>query len=353
MFPLAKDLVDERFNQFAAEVRWSRPIIAALRRSVARDATAWSLERELAELTSASTNSVEQRMQLIAFRFYLHRLVAGVTRDWQGQDRYAGFNYYGELLSTFYAWHQAHDHAPVRLVSFNYDTLLDSAVEDFFPDWKLTDFAAYIRQKDFRLIKPHGSINWWLEFLTVPNEERTSRSGTNVMIEAAMAAAASGDLDLEEEFAMRVPELDGMVESKVDVPALAVPIADKAGFECPTPFIEDLGSELPNVSHVVLMGWRAAEQHFVRLLLGFALDADAAARADPRCGLMPGFSLCVVGGNKQDCSETIKNLGAVASKAASLEVGDDGLSRFMESLDTHMTSFFLAGCTPVGTRSPS
>lgn len=50
------------------------------------------------------------------------------------------------------------------------------------------------------------------------------------------------------------------------IPAIAVPLAKKSDFECPAGHVESLTSVLPEVSRVIVVGWRAGEEHFLRLL---------------------------------------------------------------------------------------
>lgn len=58
------------------------------------------------------------------------------------------------------------------LITFNYDTLLDQAVQDIFHE-VFEDFSQYL---DFPLLKLHGSINWLLKMR--PNDSSADRSPT-------------------------------------------------------------------------------------------------------------------------------------------------------------------------------
>ena len=124
--PLAKDLVGRHFDPFTGERQMSRPIIALLRRAMnGNDPT--SLETELARISEEAAGSAEIRRQLMAFRFYLHALIEHTVGDWLTYTQ--GFTYYLDLLNYIFAW-QRTTKAPVRLVTFNYDVLLDTAVNN-------------------------------------------------------------------------------------------------------------------------------------------------------------------------------------------------------------------------------
>jgi hypothetical protein len=54
----------------------------------------------------------------------------------------------------------------------------------------------------------------------------------------------------------------------ITIPALAIPTAAKYDCECPDHDLATLRKDLPEVSHVLIVGWRAPEEHAVRLLRG-------------------------------------------------------------------------------------
>jgi hypothetical protein len=145
--PLTKDLVGPRFADIAMRLPASRPIIDRLRSQMTSDPTA-SLETELAKLAQASENAPERRAQLVAFRFYLRRAIENATTEWMAVTR--GFTRYLTLLNYILDWHRTTGTA-VRLATFNYDTLLETALEDVLANWYLRDLAAYVSREDFRL----------------------------------------------------------------------------------------------------------------------------------------------------------------------------------------------------------
>ena len=115
----------------------------------------------------------------MAFRFYLHALIEHTVGDWLTYTQ--GFTYYLDLLNYIFAW-QRTTKAPVRLVTFNYDVLLDTAVGNVL-DHTFASIPDYTARSDFQLLKLHGSTTWARVFPTdLPNGMPT--------ISAAMQMAA-------------------------------------------------------------------------------------------------------------------------------------------------------------------
>lgn len=75
----------------------------------------------------------------------------------------------------------------------------------------------------------------------------------------------------------------GIVRRNPMFPAIAIPVEKKRGFECPHHLLDELISLLPQVTKILVIGWRATEAHFLYLL---------------RDGLRPGCQLYIVGGRR-------------------------------------------------------
>ncbi|MGO9906181.1 MAG: hypothetical protein ACLP4R_26440 [Solirubrobacteraceae bacterium] len=145
------------------------------------------------------------------------------------------------------------------------------------------------------------------------------------MLRTAMELAVSEPLPGGEIIA-RYPPPPGEGANDIVLPALAVPMAGKTAFECPIEHLETLRIDLPKVTHVLIVGWRAAEPHAIELLQG----------SIPQEGLMPGYSLGVVSGSPEGAQEVVDNLGIVARKGRLTFVEPEGFSAFIEKLGVHM-----------------
>ena len=149
-----------------------------------------------------------------------------------------------------------------------------------------------------------------------------------------MAAAAKA-LDISDgEITARQPdERVGGPNPTITIPAMAIPTATKYDFECPSDHLQALKSDLPNVTHLLIVGWRAAEEHAVRLLAG----------SNPREGLFPSYALGIVSGSQEGVEEVKSNLGEVGKKGRPLLQEAERFSAFIERLDEHMEPFLAAG----------
>jgi hypothetical protein len=293
-----------------------------------------SLETELARISAEAAESPEIRRQLMAFRFYLHAVIEHTVTDWLTYTQ--GFTHYLDLLNYIFAW-QRTTSAPVRLVTFNYDVLLDTAVTNVL-DHNFASISDYTARSDFQLLKLHGSTTWARIFPTdLPNGMST--------LSAAMQMAADDLLTGGEILFRPITDEVGLRQrqpqdkpNEVAVPALAVPMEGKTEFECPAEHISALEGDLPRVTHVLIVGWRAAEPHAVSLLDG----------SGPQEGLMPGYSLGVVSGSQEGAAEVLSNLDQVARKGRLTFVEPRGFSSFVERLDTCMANLLGPNLTAPG-----
>lgn len=88
-------------------------------------------------------------------------------------------------------------------------------------------------------------------------------------------------------------------------PALAIPVEAKQDFECPQGHVHTLKSFIPNVTKILIIGWRATEKPFLELLkqeLGHAnphimiangsqTDSESAATNIRRSGMPAQYSM--------------------------------------------------------------
>lgn len=314
--PLAKDLASDRFNGIAAEYPASKPIIDRLRTRMVADETR-SLETELARLVSHSGDRPERREQLIAFRFYLQQVIRDTTEHWFNER--AGFTYYLTLINRLFD--EQEQTGPVRLATFNYDMMLETALQTVFHGWRATDnLEAYVELDDFQIFKLHGSISW-SRVLRVSGMPAFAST-----IESGMAAARDGVDFRVGGIVAQSPPLNPPSQVELLVPAMALPIADKTDFECPDTHLDKLRRDMSSVDRVLIVGWRAAEAHAVELF-----------NAIP-----PGFVLLVASGSADDTFEVLDNLGSdFVGKARQIIQVPEGFGALIEGLDDYMAELLV------------
>jgi hypothetical protein len=84
----------------------------------------------------------------------------------------------------------------------------------------------------------------------------------------------------------------GIVQGTLAFPAIAIPVESKRNFECPPSQLEELVALLPQVSKILVIGWRATEAHFLALL---------------KENLRRGVQMWIVAGPDQQQGQNIKD----------------------------------------------
>jgi SIR2-like protein len=260
--PIGSELFADRryFGLFIDKYWWVRPLVNRFRN--ARDSV--TLEAELEEIQDASKGRVLTREQLFALRYYLQRVISGTCQEWS--NRIHGNTNYVRLVDDVDSiWTHGRKGDPVIFVTFNYDVLLDGALGQI--DVKVGEsLESYTENPQYRLIKPHGSVNWFHK-VPVPNR---SAHPYYMQIVPGLAKeelkAADGFFIAPE--GSDIDDIDG-------IPALSIPVAKKTNFEMPREHLAVLKEAIPQVTHLLIIGWRGNEQHFVALLR--ALDRERLA----------------------------------------------------------------------------
>jgi hypothetical protein len=266
--PLAQQLVTVSafHNEVASRYPMCAPVLAYLRRRIAVPSDTRSqtvaLETALGEYRERSEMDPRTAQQLAAMLFYLRDLLWESTL-YSLSDRLNGpVTNFVELIDIARRWALAQS-AEVCVVDFNYDLLVEYGCNANF-NFRLHDLDSYLADALLKILKPHGSVNWAHPFASnvgtgATREERASRA-----IEALFTARHTDEIRIDSVAAPgAAPLLSGR---EPYVPALALPIAGKTEFVWPTEQLAHLRSLKGRVTHVIAIGWRAAEEHFLHEL---------------------------------------------------------------------------------------
>lgn len=252
--PLANELFGLRgvFANAISQLERIQPIIPLLRRP-----TGSSVEAVLRKLQDEAEEYPDRHGQLMAVRYYLQFTLHQLETEWKGASR--GVTNYKALLDQINRWRR-HTEA-VSLVTFNYDTLLEDAMSVVGPRIsKLEDYA--FGNPAYRLFKLHGSVNWGKVVEThSPYPTNSNWAIARDHIERASRLRIVDDFVIVTEFPC------GLWGNRVGlVPAVAIPVERKSHFECPQKHLSELERLLPGIDKLLLIGWRAREEHFLSLL---------------------------------------------------------------------------------------
>jgi hypothetical protein len=253
--PLASDLFDNRELFVEALQRFPRcqPVVPYLE---ARRGES-TVERELERLQSEAVEFPERHRQLAAVRYYLQFIIRECVRMWNGKLARGITNY--KTLFDHIECRRKHGER-VCLVTFNYDMMLEEALPTIGLEVK--SLYDYISHETYKLIKLHGSVNWGREVDTgiVSVRERNAYQIAAELIEKAPELKVSRRYRLVNECPIAKYEHIPLV------PAIAIPVETKQDYECPDEHLDLLKKLLPSVTKILVVGWRATESHFLRLL---------------------------------------------------------------------------------------
>ena len=270
--PLAPQLFLDPYDAFRDIVanpnyRKLLPVLRSLRRPLT-GSVEQQLESFLAEGNAQANGDPERKRQLFAVRYYLHDLLFRVTNEWLNAT--SGLTNYVPLLDQIR--HLNTPGEPVCLVTFNYDLLLDRALLSF--DYKQTDpeNEALFAHPTFRLLKPHGSVDWARYVDVAPN----TRLGIEQIIEQA------NTIKLTNTYIRADATHPASIHSfeRPIVPAIAVPVQTKTEnfFEWPQSHRFTLEQHLPSVTKILIIGWQAKEAPSMQMLREKLPQGDGKSR---------------------------------------------------------------------------
>ncbi len=297
--PLADELFADRdlFKEILQRFSETLSIVTRLRH---RD-PGRTVESTLEELQQEAVSNPRRHRQLMAVRFYLQAALSECQARWN-QD-VGGVTNYRALLDRIEQLRERADdeYSEVKslyestcLVTFNYDTLLDQALQDF--GIQFSEMDNYITHPIYKLFKVHGSVNWAREVdsgsISVAMDDLRRSSRDHV---ARILTARAADLRPGTRFYVHnaYPTVVLGNPPKLVYPAIAIPVQMKQEFQCPDSHLQTLADCLQRVRKVLVIGWRATEQHFISFLSKY---------------LPPGAVGAIVGGTREDIGQTERNL---------------------------------------------
>jgi hypothetical protein len=310
--PLANQLFEDRplFVEAMSRFPQCQPVIPDLRNV----SPTVGVEQVLSRFESEATSYPERHKQLAAIKYYLRYALLECQRLWGLEHK--GITCYKTLLDQIEKWRCVTGER-VCLVTFNYDTMLEEALREFF-HLELQHLDHYLFEHvGYMLIKLHGSVNWGREVASsfAPGTVPT----THLLIENAAKLKISKQYRLINSSEMLVEE------GHVVFPALAIPVESKDSFECPDYHVKALHDSLLEVTKILTIGWRAREADFLEMLQTLG--------PRPR-------QLMVVSGNERCAQETHRNLAGRGMGLTKLVLGNGGFTELIRSREVET---FLKG----------
>jgi hypothetical protein len=122
-------------------------------------------------------------------------------------------------------------------------------------------------------------------------------------------------LKLSNQFRIVAERPMGVQDHLILFPALAMPVQEKSDFECPDPHMESLKTSLPLITKIIVVGWKGADLHFLRLLKQF---------------IKPRLPVCIVSGDSKAGQEVAAKFFEAGIPIA-MKAFDGGFSDFIVS----------------------
>jgi hypothetical protein len=253
--PLADELFDSRpaFRDAVRRLPLCHEIVPLL-----RDRGGRSLEDVLAELALEATTYPKRHQQLMALRYYIQAVLRQIEDPWL-MERATHVTNHKVLFDQIRRW--VGPDLSIATVTFNYDTLVEHSLEA--NGCAFQSMEQYVANDRYTLFKLHGSASWYRK---VAHRVSGPSDTFNQWQWADFNMRHADEIELLDEYGLSPTYPSGFEADGPVVPAIAIPVASKAAFECPSQHVERLRELLPQVSRVVIVGWKAGERHFLDLM---------------------------------------------------------------------------------------
>lgn len=291
--PLAKELFVnvQQFRAVSARYARCQPLIPYLE---SRE----NVEEILEQFRDESEQSEERRRQLLAIQFYIREIIRLCETHWRKET--CGVTNYRTFVDQVQAFPE------VCFVTFNYDTLLEDALEAI--DVRFPTIREYISER-YKVFKLHGSTNWKLWLRTQRSLRGAGQPADEELIRTAPKVFQGTSIRKEAEPGPQSPDYVYWY-----LPALAIPTLSKSSFVCPSEHVDDLRECVERVSQIAIVGWRGGEKHFLEILAK---------------GLKSSVDVIAACGNEQAASDTLKNLRNAGVPIRNAMQSVDGFTDFV------------------------
>jgi hypothetical protein len=255
--PLANQLFERRdhFDDAVREYHVT-PVITRLRYLKQS-----SLEEQLRALQKEGEVDPIRLRQLAGIRFYLRKIISMCEEEWIAGTR--GNTNYVALVEQLRHSKQLGMVESVLLATFNYDTLLERAFAPIIGK-TFSKFQDYMSTESFQIFKLHGSTNWMRRVYVHADRFPTPEDALEKLIRGAE------DIEVmlgDDAYRMPFDWTSYAAGEELAYPAIAIPVEEGKTFECLDTHRQHLEGRLPAVTHVLCIGWRGMEKHFLDLAI--------------------------------------------------------------------------------------
>lgn len=324
--PLTRDLFNDRNGPVLGRHGRLADLATRLRRSVADGA---ALESALEAVREEAEAEPRKAGQLVLLRFYLRDVLSALALPWTDFTHHA--TNYADLLGRIEG-HRYRTGGRVALVTFNYDHLLVVACQDVLGSHRSPAWS-----DSYDLLHLHGFVGWAREVTF----DAGSIGGLGPVADWADPKAWTEPAGAVRDYLLDIgsqlrptdrvvaySELPAVISLGTGyIPAISVPTVHKNNFECTPVQLSRMREVLPLATHVLVIGWRGMDSHFLRLWRD-AMDTAPHSRGHNLKRIQ------IVDGDADNGRAVVERLGEVAGVTApEVRISAAGFTDFLTGGD--------------------
>jgi hypothetical protein len=210
-----------------------------------------------------NNRSLELMAKIVNTQYYLQHLFHVVSKNFCEE----GLSNYEAIVNKAYEY-SIESKEEVCFISFNYDILLEKAFEKLYHT-RFNNIESYIKYP-LKLIKPHGSCNWYSKFKQ-PIQTNASRTDIANHLYQSKLSLLDIQKNLEKEYTILEDpgfrtQSGGVYGFVEHFPRILIPLKSKDEFILPKNHLDCLTHHLNKVTEILIVGWKGSEEHFKNLL---------------------------------------------------------------------------------------
>lgn len=259
--PLANGLFgDTNFHNAKKTIYPVAAVESRVKEAFVKDPNSFDIEEIFYKLAKESERRPNLEHQLFVSRFYIRSVIESISENVLQATR--NMTTYVNLLRALDDWQQETD-LKTDIVTFNYDNLIEESLRQVhgwsYPGDGARNFDQYYKNTDIpSLYKVHGSVNWWREAVSGEDDYTHYAFESCWGVWSRFIKDSYGDYIFSKD-----PNRVGKA-NRLYMPSIALPLKDKTNFDdCPSEIIEDLRKKLKKVEYILIIGWKAADLHFI------------------------------------------------------------------------------------------
>lgn len=259
--PLAKDLFNETvtFGNILHEYRKAEMLASYISKELSLNIEGHGIEQILSDIQKRSETNIRIRREFLQVPLYLNSLFGNISSNFTTKP-----DEYNLLIDAC-----LDNVDEVLFLTLNYDCLLEIPLSVHF-NLNFSNEDDYIKDKSWKLIKLHGSINWYRQIVGVPHAFPDANEYYKYLDGSEFPLNLSNNFILVDMKSFN----DKNIGDTPVYPALTVPV-DGKDYNCPSAHYETVKSFLKTCKNYLAIGTSGNDQDLMNLLKSNSPEADS------------------------------------------------------------------------------